>query len=482
MKKRGCNSIIVPTRDFGIKEECGIFGMISKQADDIAREVYFGIFALQHRGQESAGIAVEYGKNKVAYYKNMGLVSDVFSETELALLPSTNIGIGHVRYSTTGSSNVVNAQPVVFYGRYGRMAIAHNGNIVNAEEIKNEMMNEGHIFQSSIDSEVIAALINKYSENSLEEGIVKACKRMVGSFSLVILADEKLYAVRDPHAIRPLIIGEKEGKIVFASESCALDAIDARIVRDVKAGELIVVDRELNMKSVIYEEKLPRPCIFEYVYLARSDSIIDEIGVYDARYECGRQLAKLFKIDADVVAGVPDSALVSARGYSDESGIPYVDAISKNRYIGRTFIQPSQALRESSVKIKLNAFRSNIKGKRLVLIDDSIVRGTTSRKIIQLLKNSGAKEVHMLVCSPIVKNPCFFGVDMQTKEQLIGGNATEEEICKKIGADSLHYVPLEDLIFSCSSADCNHRFCTGCFNGDYSMDVEKYHCEKLGLE
>ena len=479
MRKDG--SILLPERQAGVHEECGIFGEISCEADELAREVYFGIFALQHRGQESAGIAVEYGKNRVAYYKNMGLVSDVFGEQELQLLPSTKIAIGHVRYSTTGSSNVVNAQPVVFYGRYGRMAVAHNGNIVNTEEIKNEMLKEGHIFQSSTDSEVIASLINKYCEGSVEEGIIKACRRMVGSYALVMLADEKLYAVRDPHSIRPLVMGEKENRIVFASESCALDAIDARLVRDIKPGELVIVDKDPNIRSIMFANENPRPCIFEYVYLARSDSVIDDISVYNARYECGRRLAKLFKIDADVVAGVPDSALVSARGYSEESGIPYVDAISKNRYIGRTFIQPSQAMRESNVKIKLNAFKSNIKDKRLILIDDSIVRGTTSRKIIQLLKSSGATEVHMLVCSPIIKNPCYFGIDMQTKEQLIGGSLDEEQICKKIGADSLHYVPLDQLIKSCTNGT-EHSFCTGCFDGEYPFDISKYHVDKLGLE
>lgn len=471
-------SIVIPERELCVHEECGIIGIHSAVPADLAREVYYGLFALQHRGQESAGIAVSYAKNKIAYYKNMGLVNDVFGEEELKLLPETTNAIGHVRYSTTGSSNVVNAQPVVFYGRYGRMAVAHNGNIVNAIEIKNKMLKQGHIFQSSIDSEVVAALINYYSTEGVEKGIINACREFVGAFSLVITAQEKMYAIRDRYGLKPLVLGEKDGKIIFASESCALDAIDATIIRDVKPGEIVTVERDGSMHSEFIEEKKMRPCIFEYVYLARSDSVIDDVSVYEARYECGKLLAELFKIDADIVAGVPDSAVVCARGYSDVSGIPYVDALSKNRYIGRTFIQPSQSMRESSVKIKLNAFRSNIKGKRLILIDDSIVRGTTSKKIIKLLRQNGAKEVHMLVASPIVKYPCYFGVDMDTKEQLIGGYRDKDEICRIIGADSLNYIPLDLLVKACGGGG----FCTGCFDGNYAMDVGNYHCQKLIFE
>ena len=287
-----------------------------------------------------------------------------------------------------------------------------------------------------------------------------------------------MYAIRDRYGLKPLVLGEKDGKIIFASESCALDAIDATLIRDVKPGEIVTVERDGSMHSEFIEEKKMRPCIFEYVYLARSDSVIDDVSVYEARYECGKLLAELFKIDADIVAGVPDSAVVCARGYSDVSGIPYVDALSKNRYIGRTFIQPSQSMRESSVKIKLNAFRSNIKGKRLILIDDSIVRGTTSKKIIKLLRQNGAKEVHMLVASPIVKYPCYFGVDMDTKEQLIGGYRDKDEICRIIGADSLNYIPLDLLVKACGGGG----FCTGCFDGNYAMDVGNYHCQKLIFE
>lgn len=473
-------SILIPSKDYGTHEECGIIGIISNSKKELARDVYFGLFALQHRGQESAGIAVNYNKNSIAYYKNMGLVNEVFGEEELSLLPKTRVGIGHVRYSTSGSSNVVNAQPVVFYGRYGRMAIAHNGNIVNADIIKERLLKEGHIFQSSVDSEVIAALINYYSENGIEEGIRKAAEELVGAFAIVITAGEKLYAVRDIRGLKPLVMGIRDCDYVFASESCALDAIDATFLRDVAPGELVSIDCNGSMRSSFLPNIEKKSCIFEYVYLARSDSVMDGVSVYQARYDCGKRLAELFHIDADIVAGVPDSALVAARGYSEASGIPYVDALTKNRYVGRTFIQPSQSMRENSVKIKLTAFRSNIKGKRLILIDDSIVRGTTSKKIIQLLRANGVKEVHMIAASPIVKFPCFYGVDMQSPDQLIGAFRGEEEICKIIGADSLHYIPLDELKAACKCK--NNDYCAACFDGDYSINIKDFHCDKLNME
>ena len=451
-----------------IKEACGIFGIISRETYELARKTYFGLFALQHRGQESAGIAVSYEKDKAVYYKNMGLVNDVFGEAELKLLPPTTVAIGHVRYSTTGSSNVVNAQPVVFYGKKGRMAVAHNGNVVNANQIKAQMLDKGHIFQSSIDSEVIAARINFHIKDDLVGGIVAACEEFLGAFSLLIMAEGKLVAVRDRHGLKPLIVGKTpEGEMVVASESCALDAVGAEIIRDVKPGEVLIIDENLGMESRFLKNIDPKFCIFEYVYISRSDSVIDGVSVYDSRYKCGRMLAELYKIDADLVAGVPDSALVCAKGYSDVSGIPMVDAISKNRYVGRTFIQPTQSIRESSVSLKLNAFRSNIEGKRIILIDDSIVRGTTSKKIISLLRKNGAKEIHMLVGSPIVCHPCYFGVDMQTKEELVGGKITKDDICKKIGADSLNYIPLECLKIACGGGG----FCSACFDGVYPDSV-----------
>ena len=474
------DSLILPACDFERKEECGIIGIASRDSREMAHDLYFGLFALQHRGQESAGIAVAYEPRKIHYYKKMGLVNEVFDEDKLNAFPVSRFGIGHVRYSTTGSSNVVNAQPVVFYGRCGRMAVAHNGNIVNCDVIKSKLIREGHIFQSSIDSEVIAALINLYSDEGIAKGVARACAELVGAYALVVLADEKLVAVRDPLGLKPLCIGTLNGDIVFASETCALDALGATVIRDLTPGEIVTVDEKLDMTSEFLPSAGRRSCIFEYVYLARGDSRIDGVNVYDARYECGRMLAELFKIEADAVAGVPDSAIVSARGYSEVSGVPYVDALSKNRYIGRTFIQPSQSMRENSVKIKLNAMRSNIKGKRLILIDDSIVRGTTSRKIVSLLRENGAKEVHMLIASPIVAFPCFFGVDMESKDRLIGGHQGEEAICKAIGADSLHYLPMECLTKACGGKKSD--FCTACFDGDYPIEADKYNCGKFVLE
>lgn len=460
--------------DRRIKEECGIVGVIACEEKPIAQEIYYGIFALQHRGQESAGIAVSYDGNKVAYYKNMGLVNEVFNEQTLQLLPDSKTGIGHVRYSTTGSSNVTNAQPIVFYGHYDRMAIAHNGNIANAGAIRRMLISKGHIFQTSIDSELIASMINinLNGASPVEEGVYKACCQLRGAYSLVLIANKQLIAVRDKHGFRPLILGKKDGKYIVASESCALDAIDADIVRDIEPGEILVINDDLTMHSIFLPEAEKRLCIFEYVYIARSDSIIDGRGVYDARYECGKALAREIKIDADIVAGVPDSATVCAKGYSDFSGIPMVDALSRNRYIGRTFIQPSQSMREVSVKVKLNAFRTNIEGKKLILVDDSIVRGTTSRKVVDLLKRNGAKEVHMVVGSPPIKYPCFYGVDMQTREQFISYNRTNEEIRAEIRADSLYYTSIENLKKACCSKNQKNGFCTACLTGEYPEPVE----------
>lgn len=468
--------IIIPERDLGVHEECGIIGIYSKEKKSLAKDIYLGLFALQHRGQESAGIALSMPGRRISYYKNMGLVHEVFTEEDLQLLPDSNIGIGHTRYSTTGSSNAINAQPVVFFGKHGRSALAHNGNIVNTGEIKETLLKKGHMFQSSTDSEVIATLINYLSDNSMEEGIIQACKMLNGAFSLVIIAEDKLIAIRDKHGIRPLILGKRGEDVVIASESCALDSIDAIPIRDLEPGEILSIDAN-GMKSIFYEKEQKKLCVFEYVYLARSDSVMDGTSVYESRLNCGKKMAELYKIDADIVAGVPDSAIVSARGYSMVSGIPQIDALSKNRYVGRTFIQPDQLQRENSVKIKLNAFKRNIDGKRLILIDDSIVRGTTSKKIISLLRASGAKEVHMLVASPMVKFPCYLGVDMDTKEQLIAGYKSKDEICKTIGADSLNYLPIEELVKSAGGGP----FCTGCFNGEYGVPINS-KASKFELE
>ena len=458
----------------GVQDECGIIGIASTKSQDISKDVYFGLFALQHRGQESAGIALADKDNTVAYYKNMGLVSDVFSEDKLSVFPMSKTAIGHVRYAKAGSNNVVNAQPVVFYGRYGRMALSFNGSIINADKLKAELLDAGHIFQSSVNSEVLASLINYYAKDDICKGVIEASKRIVGAFSFVLMVGDKLIAVRDRYGLKPMIIGKRADALVLASESCAFEALGCKIVRDVEPGEVVVIDKDRNITSYSIGEAIKRPCVFEYVYTARADTIMDGMSVYESRRRAGMKLAELYKIDADVVAGVPDSGLATARGYAEVSGIPYTDALIKNRYIGRTFIQPSQSIRENSVKIKLTAFSENIKGKRLILLDDSIVRGTTSRKIINLLREAGATEVHMLIASPMVKYPCHFGVDMDTKEQLIANNRTEEEIREIIGADSLHYLPVNSLCEACGGGE----YCTGCFDGNYAFDIKSYYPEE----
>ena len=463
----------------GMHEECGVFGVYSGETRDVAHTVYYGLYALQHRGQESAGIAVAYA-DKIQYYKGMGLVPEVFANGHLDSLPEGDIAIGHVRYSTTGASLLVNAQPIVFTGKCGKMALAHNGNLTNTKQLREELIAGNAVFQTSIDSEVMALLINRYSDGDIVQGVIKACARFQGSFALVVMTADKLIAVRDPFGIRPLVLGKSLDDTVVASETCAIDSIGGTVERDVKPGEVVVIDAEGEHSYFLPKEKKTASCIFEYVYFARPDSIIDGCSVYESRKEAGRILAKYCPVEADIVSGVPDSAVVAARGYSEVSGIPYVEALAKNRYVGRTFIQPDQNMRENSVSVKMNALRSNIRGKRLIIVDDSIVRGTTSRKIVRMLRDAGAKEVHMMICSPVVKHPCHLGIDMQTHSQLAGATRSVEEICKYIGADSLHYLTVEQLKETCNGAKL--QFCTGCFDGNYPYPMDDYQADKHKFE
>lgn len=463
----------------GMHEECGVFGVYSGETRDVAHTVYYGLYALQHRGQESAGIAVAYA-DKIQYYKGMGLVPEVFANGHLDSLPEGDIAIGHVRYSTTGASLLVNAQPIVFTGKCGKMALAHNGNLTNTKQLREELIAGNAVFQTSIDSEVMALLINRYSDGDIVQGVIKACARFQGSFALVVMTADKLIAVRDPFGIRPLVLGKSLDDIVVASETCAIDSIGGTVERDVKPGEVVVIDAEGEHSYFLPKEKKTASCIFEYVYFARPDSIIDGCSVYESRKEAGRILAKYCPVKADIVSGVPDSAVVAARGYSEVSGIPYVEALAKNRYVGRTFIQPDQNMRENSVSVKMNALRSNIRGKRLIIVDDSIVRGTTSRKIVRMLRDAGAKEVHMMICSPVVKHPCHLGIDMQTHSQLAGATRSVEEICAYIGADSLHYLTVEQLKETCKGAKL--QFCTGCFDGNYPYPMDDYQADKHKFE
>lgn len=454
-----------------LREECGVFGIYDNDQLDVARLTYYGLYALQHRGQESAGIAVN-DKGTILYHKDMGLVPEIFDEVVLNHLKG-QIAIGHVRYSTTGASLRENAQPMVIKYRNGQMALAHNGNLVNAGELRESLEENGAIFQSTIDSEVILNLISRYriSSTTIEEAIQKMMLDVNGSYAIVVLTPKRLIGVRDPLGIRPLCLGKIQNSYVLASETCALDAIGAEYIRDVAPGEIILIGED-GLKSVMPERQLKsKLCIFEFVYFARPDSYIDGASVQRARIEAGRRLALEHPVDADVVIGAPDSGLTAALGFSMQSGIPYGQGLLKNRYVGRTFIQPNQGQRENGVRIKFNTMRSEIEGKRVVMVDDSIVRGTTTRRIVQMIKNAGAKELHMRVSSPPIKYPCHFGIDTPSRKQLVASEHEVEEIRELIGADSLGYLSLEGLLGTPVGARCG--FCTACFDGDYPMEVPK---------
>lgn len=449
-------------------EECGIVGLYDDGGAPVGEALYYGLYALQHRGQESAGMAVSDGR-EIKSHKDMGLVNEVFGEPEaMARLGSGNLGIGHVRYSTCGASELTNSQPLVVRYSEGTIALAHNGNLVNAEALRGDLESQGNIFQTTLDTEIIASIIARKGGDIIE-AIKHAMKQIRGSYGLVVMTRDKLIGVRDPLGIRPLALGRAGDAYVVASESCAFDAIGAEFIRDVRPGEIIVIDQD-GLKSIRTEIPLEsKLCIFEFVYFARTDSVIDGISVYQARENAGRLLARRFPVDADLVSGVPDSAITAAIGYAKESGIPYGESLAKNRYVGRTFIQPQQQKRENGVKIKLNALRRNVQGKRIVLLDDSIVRGTTSRKIVEMLRMAGAREVHMRVSSPPVKFPCYFGIDTPNSNQLIGANHSIEEIRKIIGADSLEYLGMPDLMKTVEGSGCG--FCKGCFDGSYPVEI-----------
>ncbi len=463
-----------------IHEECGVFGVYSQENRSVAHTVYYGLYALQHRGQESAGIAVAFA-DKMTYFKGMGLAADVFGHGALDELPDGDVAIGHVRYSTTGASQLLNAQPVVFTGKCGKMAVAHNGNLINTKQLRDELISENAVFQTTIDSEVIAILINSLSDGDIVKGVKRACAKLKGSYALVVMTTDKLIAVRDPFGIRPLCLGTTDSDVIVASETCALDAVGANFLRDVKPGEIVVIDdKGIDSQFMDDVPDTAKMCIFEYVYFARHDSVLDGYSVYEARKEAGKLLARNYPVEADLVSGVPDSANVAARGYAEESGIPFVEALAKNRYVGRTFIQPDQRQRENSLNVKMNALRANIRGKRVIIIDDSIVRGTTMRKIVKMLRDAGAVEVHIRICSPIIKHPCHLGIDIQTYSQLIGANKNEEQICESLGADSVRYLTVEQLLKTCEGAHTG--FCLGCFTGDYPYPLEEYETDKLKFE
>lgn len=463
------------TLDWGtdeLHEECGVFGMYDLDGNDVASTIYYGLFALQHRGQESCGIAVSdtYGpKGVVNACKGMGLCNEVFTSEKLEKLKG-NIGVGHVRYSTAGSSTIENTQPLVLNYVKGTLALAHNGNLVNAPELRRELAYDGAIFQTTIDSEVIAYHIarERCKVGTAEEAVANAMKKIKGAYSLVISSPRKLIGARDPQGFKPLCIGKRDNAYILTSETCALDTIGATFVRDVLPGEIVTINKDgIKSNLMMHDPKKEARCIFEYIYFARTDSTIDGVGVYHSRIVAGKALAQSYPVEADLVVGVPDSGLVAAMGYSQQSGIPYGTAFHKNSYVGRTFIKPKQSERVSSVKIKLNVIPEVVKGKRIVMVDDSIVRGTTCANIIKMLKKAGATEVHVRISSPPFLHPCYFGTDVPSNEQLIAHSHTTEEIREMIGADSLGYMEVEKL----KDMVGDLKFCDACFTGNYPMEV-----------
>ncbi|MGL4344380.1 MAG: amidophosphoribosyltransferase [Cellulosilyticaceae bacterium] len=454
---------------------CGVMGVYLNQRDDAARFAYYGLYALQHRGQESAGITVNQD-GVLDSVKGMGLVADVFGEKDLENLKG-NIAIGHVRYSTAGGKDISNCQPLVAKYKHGSIGLAHNGNLTNNESIREMLEDNGTIFQTTTDSEAVLNLIARHYKRGIESAIRNTMSLLKGAYAIVITTEDRLIGIRDPHGLRPLCLGKCKDGYVLASESCALDVVDAEFVRDIDPGEMVIIDADgvHSIEPTNWCQK--KLCVFELIYLARPDSTIDETNVYQFRQITGRILANEAKIEADMVMPVPDSGVPSAIGFANASGIPYMEGLVKNRYIGRTFIQPTQEMRENAVKIKLNPLRQNLEGKRVVMIDDSIVRGTTCKRIVEQIRKAGAKEVHVCITSPPVEYSCYFGIDTPYREYLIAANKSVEEIKDYLGADSLTYLSLEGLKEACKEGN---DFCKACFNGNYPMEVpmQQKPCQK----
>ena len=458
--------------DDKLREACGVFGIYDLSGKNAASSIYYGLSALQHRGQESCGIAIcdtKGPKGNMDFHKGMGLVSEVFKEETLHRLQG-NLGVGHVRYSTTGATTLVNAQPLVLNYAKGTLALAHNGNLVNTEALRKELEKTGALFHTTTDSEVLAHCIarERMTSATVEEAIRKAASRIRGAYGLVIASPRKLIGVRDPLGLKPLCLGRRDNAYLLASESCALQSAGAEFVRDILPGEIVTITREgISSDCTLCQEKKAH-CIFEYIYFARLDSTLDGVSVYDARIRAGAALARSYPALADLVCGVPDSGIPAAKGFSEASGIPFGFAFYKNSYVGRTFIKPTQKEREESVRLKLNVLASVVKGKRIVLVDDSIVRGTTIANLIHMLKEAGALTVHVRISSPPFLYPCFFGTDIPSNRQLLASSHSIEEICSMIGADSLGYLKIEDL----PSMTGNLPLCRACFDGKYPMAVE----------
>ena len=459
------------------REACGIVGVYTP-GEDAARVAFFGLFSLQHRGQESAGIAAADGRRQYLH-TSMGLVAQAFHEFDLARLPG-HVAIGHTRYSTTGSSSENNAQPILVNGLQGPLALAHNGNVINALELREEIIQDwGCAFATSTDSEVIAQLLANAPGQDWAVRIAHTMRRLRGAYSLTVLLPDSLLAMRDPLGVRPLCLGKLNGGWVIASESCALDHIGAQFIRELEAGEALLIDRDGVHTVYQANEGKQALCVFETIYFARPDSILDRTLVYASRQEMGRQLAREHPVEGDLVMGIPDSATAAGTGYAQESGIPYREGLVKNRYVGRTFIEPDQRIRDLGVQLKYNPLPEVLAGQRVVVVDDSIVRGTTTHHVINLLRRAGAREVHMRVCAPPIISPCHFGVDFSTRRELIAAQMKVPEICKAIGADSLGYLSVPGL-FRAIGREQN-TYCAGCFTGHYPIDVQ-LDLDKLALE
>lgn len=449
---------------------CGVIGIHHPDPTLPPRLAYYALFSLQHRGQESAGIASFDGTLK--YKKGMGLVTEVFGDRDFELLKGNTV-VGHVRYSTTGLSRLENAQPFVVKSKAGSIAVAHNGNLVNYAQLRMELENEGRVFTTDSDTEVIVQLLSKFllKTGDIVESLRTLSGILTGSYTLTLLVDDVLVGYRDPVGFKPLCVGEIDEGYIVCSESCAIDALGGKFIRDVKPGEAVMIRKgELEFVE-IEESKRKAACIFEYIYFARPDSVIDGVSVYEARSEMGKILAEEAPVDADYVSAVPDSGITAAIGYASKSGLPYMESLIKNRYVGRTFIMPVQSLRESSVRLKVNVVRGNVRGKRIVLVDDSIVRGTTSRRIVEMIKRAGAREVHMRIGSPPIVAPCYFGIDMKTREELVAANHSVEEIGRMMGADSLAYLSIEGLLRAVRNVGGDDRYCLACLTERYPVPV-----------